>query len=107
MRGQANKVPKKEKESVEEKEMETKESAAGHQPAYCLESRISDYSAVQSIYQKMLEVEVPKVTVKDLLSISGDLRKIVIENTRTQKAPTTGGVVATIPGVTIDFTMPL
>ncbi|KAF8815581.1 hypothetical protein BYT27DRAFT_7249108 [Phlegmacium glaucopus] len=40
------------------------------------------------ILQRVLDIQVPNIKVKDLLSLSGDLRKVMVENVRMQKSAT-------------------
>lgn len=57
--------------------------------AYTYESRAADPEAIKKLYNRLLKVEVPNVTVGNLVSLSGDLQKILVKNLRTTRIPTT------------------
>ncbi|XP_006456524.1 hypothetical protein AGABI2DRAFT_146341 [Agaricus bisporus var. bisporus H97] len=76
------------------------------EPAYRFESKIADPEAAQQMLKRILDVEVPNIKVRDLLSLSGDLRKHMVENTRTQKAPVASSALITTPD-TVEFSTPL
>lgn len=87
---------------------EVKKGMITHQaPAYHFESKISDPQAANQIFQHVLEVEVPNIKVKDLLSLSGDLRKIMVENTYTHKSPVVNAAVVAAPDMSLEFATPL
>jgi len=44
-----------------------------HQLAYRQEPQIANSEAPQEVLQKILDVEVPNIQVRDLLALSGDL----------------------------------
>jgi len=53
----------------------------------------------------MLEVEVPNIRIRDLLALSGDLQREMVDQTRTQnRMPAVGATLATIPGTPLEFT---
>jgi len=79
-----------------------------HQPAYRRESRIANSEALQEVLQKILDVEVPNIRVRDLLALSRDLRQEMVDQTRTQnKVPTVGAALVTVPKMPLEFTTPL
>ena len=56
----------------------------------------------------MLEVEVPNIRIRDLLALSGDLQREMVDQTRMQnKMPAVGATLATMPGTPLEFTTPL
>jgi len=58
--------------------------------------------------QKILDVEALNIRVRDLLALSGDLRREMVDQTRTQnKVPTVGAVLVTVPKMPLEFTTPL
>jgi len=58
--------------------------------------------------QKILDVEVPNIRVRDLLVLSGDLRREMVDQTHTQnKVPTVGAALVTMPKMPLEFTTPL
>jgi len=75
-------------------------------PAYQFESKIADPDAAQQMLKRILDIEVPNIKVRDLLSLSGDLCKHMVETTRTQKAPVASSVLVAMPDA-IEFSMPL
>ncbi|KAF8816293.1 hypothetical protein BYT27DRAFT_7277147 [Phlegmacium glaucopus] len=76
-------------------------------PAYRFESRILDPELPAQILQRVLDIQVPNIKVKDLLSLSGDLCKVMVETVRTQKLATTNAAMITVPEVPVEFTTPL
>lgn len=77
------------------------------QPAYQFESKIADVEAPQHVLQRILDVEVPNLKVRDLLALSGDLRKQMVENTRTQKSPLVNAALTSMPSTPLEFATPL
>lgn len=59
------------------------------QPAFSYKSKAADPEAIQWMFQWILDVAVPNVTVNDLATLSGDLRKELVDYTHTQKIPKT------------------
>lgn len=57
------------------------------QPAFSYDSKATDPQAADKMFKRILKVPVPDVTVNDLVSLSGELRKDLIEYTRTQRTP--------------------
>ena len=58
--------------------------------------------------QKILDVEVPNIQVRDLLALSGDLRREMVDQTRTQnKVPAVGAALVTLPEMPVEFATPL
>lgn len=55
--------------------------------AYSYESKMADPLAAQKIYQWVLEAIIPDITVGDLLSLSRDLQKEIVEHPWTQCIP--------------------
>jgi len=79
-----------------------------HQPAYRREPRIANSEAAQEVLQKILDVEVPNIRVRDLLALSGDLRREMVDQTRTQnKVPAVGAALVTLPEMPVEFATPL
>lgn len=56
--------------------------------AYTYESHAADPDAPGKLYDRLMMMEVPNVTLGDLVSISGELRKTVVETLRTTRVPT-------------------
>lgn len=52
-------------------------------------------------------MEVPNIKVHDLLALSGDLRKHMVENTCTQKSLTVDAALVSIPDIPLEFATPL
>ncbi|KAG5647322.1 hypothetical protein H0H81_007762, partial [Sphagnurus paluster] len=87
------------------------------QPAYTYESKAADPDAAQKFFCRITEAIVPNITVGDLLSLSGELRKEVVENLRTVRVPNpnvqqaTAAVVQTTKinprDIPLDFMTPL
>ena len=78
------------------------------QPAYHREPRIADVEVPHQILQRMLEVEVPNIRIRDLLALSGDLRWEMVDQTCTQnRMPVVGATLATMPGTLLEFVTPL
>ena len=86
--------------------------------AYSYESRAADPEAPTKMYERLLKVEVPNVTVGDLAALSGELRKVLVKNLRTTRVPTTEAalLVTDLPqvnslcvsdGVALDYCTPL
>ena len=58
--------------------------------------------------QKILDVEVPNIRVHDLLALSGDLRREMVDQTRTQnKVPAVGAALVTLLEMPVEFATPL
>jgi len=56
----------------------------------------------------MLEVEVPNIRIRDLLALSGDLRREMVDQTRTQnRMPVVGATLATMSRTLLEFATPL
>ena len=56
----------------------------------------------------MLEVEVPNIRIRDLLALSGDLQREMVDQTRTQnRMPVVGATLATMPRTLLEFATPL
>lgn len=85
MRAQASRT------QVDEEEKSPADSqihnSKGNQPAFSYESRAANPEATQKMFQRILDVTVPNVTVNDLVALSGDLRKEIVDYTRTQRVP--------------------
>ncbi|KXN82283.1 hypothetical protein AN958_02763 [Leucoagaricus sp. SymC.cos] len=103
------KVDKKtEGEKVEVGQKAGEKRAIITQPAYRREPRIANPEAPQHILQCILEVEVPNLKVCDLLALSGDLHKEIVEQTHTQnKSSTINVALVLVPEVPLEFAMPL
>ncbi|KAG2738247.1 hypothetical protein P692DRAFT_20859587 [Suillus brevipes Sb2] len=56
-------------------------------PAFKYESKATSPDAAKRVYENILNIPVPHLTISDLLSISPDLRKEAIEHSRTQRVP--------------------
>jgi len=86
-----------------------KEKTEGiRQPAYRGEPRIADVEAPHQILQRMLEVEVPNIRIRDLLALSGDLQREMVDQTRMQnRMPAVGATLATMPRTPPEFVTPL
>jgi len=83
---------------------ENKEVKQLYQPVYHCEPRIANPEASQQILQNILDIEVPNIKVHDLLALSGDLRREMVDQTHTQnKAPTVGATLLSIPEVPLEF----
>ena len=79
-----------------------------HQLAYRREPQIANSETPQEVLQKILDVEVPNIQVHDLLALSGDLRREMVDQTCTQnKVPTVGAALVTVPKMPLEFTTPL
>jgi len=79
-----------------------------HQPAYRQEPRIANSEAPQEVLQKILDVKVPNIRIRDLLALSGDLRREIIDQTCTQnKVPAVGAALVTLPEIPVEFATPL
>lgn len=78
VRGKVNDKPKEEEEQ---------HTVPEDQPAFSYESKAADPQAANKMFKRILKVAVPDVTVNDLVSLSGDLRKELVEYTRTQRIP--------------------
>jgi len=79
-----------------------------HQPAYRQESRIANSEAPQEVLQKILDVEVLNIRIRDLLALSGDLRREMVDQTRTQnKVLAVGAALVTLPEMPVEFATPL
>jgi len=63
-------------------------------PAYTYESKAASPDATQCVYQGILNMMVPNLTVSDLLAISPDLRQEAVEHCRTQRKPTPSSAVS-------------
>jgi len=73
------------KREVENKEISQKgegRAAEVHQPAYRREPQIANSEAPQQVLQRILNVEVPNVRVCDLLALSGELQREMVDQTR-------------------------
>ncbi|KAG6843138.1 hypothetical protein H0H93_002117, partial [Arthromyces matolae] len=57
-------------------------------PAYTYESKAADIDAPTKFYERIAKTVVENITVGDLLGLSGELRKEVVENIRTVRVPT-------------------
>jgi hypothetical protein len=84
-----------------------KENVTKPKPAYCFKPKLQNPEVAQNICQRILEMEVPKITVKELLTISSDLWRLMINVSATHKVPTTSAVVAGVPELSIEFSTPL
>jgi len=76
-----------------------KEKTKGiRQPTYHREPRIADVEVPHQILQRMLEVEVPNIRIRDLLALSGDLRRKMVDQTHMQnRILAVGATLATMP----------
>jgi hypothetical protein len=54
--------------------------------AYTNESRIADPQTAENLVNRMLDVVIPNVTARDILSLSGDARKAMVERLRITKS---------------------
>ena len=99
------------KRKVENKEISQKGEGRAvevHQLAYRREPRIANSEAPQQVLQRILNVEVPNVRVRDLLALSGELRRKMVDQTRTQnKVPAVGAALVTLPEMLVEFATPL
>jgi len=78
------------------------------QPAYHREPRIADVEVLHQILQRMLEVEVPNIRIRDLLALSGDLQWELVDQTHMQnRMPVVGATLATMPRTLLEFATPL
>ncbi|GLB41626.1 hypothetical protein LshimejAT787_1002260 [Lyophyllum shimeji] len=86
------------------------------QPAYTYESKAADPAAAQKFYRRIVDAIVPNITVGDLFSLSGELRKDVVENLRTVRVPNPAGRGTTVAAfqtkidlrdIPLDFVTPL
>jgi len=86
-----------------------KEKTEGiRQPAYCREPRIANVETPHQILQRMLEVEVPNIRIRDLLALSGDLQQEMMNQTHMQnRMPAVGATLTTMPRTPLEFTTPL
>jgi len=58
--------------------------------------------------QKILDVEVLNIRVHDLLALSGDLRREIVDQTHTQnKVLAVGAALVTLPEMPVEFATPL
>ncbi|KAJ3924527.1 MAG: hypothetical protein NXY57DRAFT_969692, partial [Lentinula lateritia] len=64
-------------------------TTSGSKPAFTYESKAEDPNAATKMFRRTLDVVVPDVTVRDLVSLSSDLRKQWIDHTKVQRIPTT------------------
>jgi len=79
-----------------------------HQLAYRREPRIANLEAPQEVLQKILDVKVPNIQVQDLLALSGDLQREMVDQTCMQnRMPAVGATLATMPGTSLEFATPL
>jgi len=79
-----------------------------HQPTYRREPQIANSEAPQEVLQKILDVEVLNIRVHDLLALSGDLRREIVDQTHTQnKVLAVGAVLVTLPEMPVEFATPL
>ncbi|GAW05692.1 hypothetical protein LENED_007565 [Lentinula edodes] len=62
---------------------------SGSKPAFTYESKAEDPNAATKMFQRTLDVVVPDVTIRDLVSLSSDLQKQWIDHTKVQHIPTT------------------
>jgi len=90
-------------------------------PAYSYESRVADPEAANKFYKRILKTIIPNVTVGDIISLSRDVRKAVVEQFRTIHVLTviSPGITAAsilqvptatsleIQGVSVEFCTPL
>jgi len=103
---EAGKGNKDKSEAVTEKEEGKTEET--RQPAYCREPRIANSEVLRQVLQQILEVEVSKVRVWDLLVLSGELRREMVEQTCTQnKLPVVRDTLVTVPEAPVEFATPL
>lgn len=56
--------------------------------AYTNESQIADPQAAEKLVNCMLDVVIPNVTARDILSLSGDMRRTMVERLRITRVPT-------------------
>ncbi|KAF8815134.1 hypothetical protein BYT27DRAFT_7249452 [Phlegmacium glaucopus] len=63
------------------------ENTYGKERAYSYESKIADPQAANKLLDRILEAVIPNVTVGDIVSLSGDVRKAVVEQLRTVRNP--------------------
>jgi len=79
-----------------------------HQLAYRREPWIANSEAPQQVLQRILNVEVPNVRVHNLLALSGELRREMVDQTHTQnKIPAVGAALVTLPEMPVEFATPL
>jgi hypothetical protein len=71
-------------------------------PAYTYESKAASPDATQRVYQSILDMMVPNLTVSDLLAISPDLRREAVEHCRTQRRPTPSSAISASAAATYD-----
>ena len=93
------KLERVEEKKGKEKEVSTKNNepwlSPNNGPAYSYESCITDLKAANKFYKRILDAIIPNVTVGNVVSLSGDIRKAVVEQFCTVCVPT---VVS--PGIT-------
>ncbi|EKM81912.1 hypothetical protein AGABI1DRAFT_90243 [Agaricus bisporus var. burnettii JB137-S8] len=106
-RAQGKEAEKKTSEGVSEEKGQATDRLTKPKPVYRFEPKLQNPEVAQSICQQILKTEVPKITVKELLTISSDLRRMMINVSATHKVPTTSAVVAQVPGLSLDFLTPL
>ncbi|KAF7761173.1 hypothetical protein Agabi119p4_10582 [Agaricus bisporus var. burnettii] len=106
-RAQGKEAEKKTSEGVSEEKGPATDRLTKPKPVYRFEPKLQNPEVAQSICQRILETEVPKITVKELLTISSDLRRMMINVSATHKVPTSSAVVAQVPGLSLDFSTPL
>jgi len=82
-------------------------------PAYTYESKAANPDAAKQTLDRVLNAIVPSVTVSDLLAISPDLRREVVEFSRTHRIPTSNSTLPTtvnvcaIAPVHVEYSTPL
>lgn len=76
------------------------------QPAFTYESKAASPMAAKDLYTRMMGAIVPSRTVGDLLVLSGDLRKEMVDQCRTHCVPNpvglTTSVTTSLPYVTVE-----
>ncbi|KAG1874755.1 hypothetical protein DFJ58DRAFT_721750 [Suillus subalutaceus] len=81
-------------------------------PAYVYESKAAIPDAASCIYQSMLNMAVPNVTITDLLTVSSDLRREAVEHCKTHRvsppsSATTLAAAIPVPPPQIEHATPL
>ncbi|CAA7265260.1 unnamed protein product [Cyclocybe aegerita] len=113
-RGKAKELEKQkadeEKGTTGRKEKSAKVSSTTLEKAFTYESAAADPDAASKMYDRIMKTPIHDMTVGDLVSLSGDLRKRIVEQCRTTKTPVTVNATAatmSVQSIPLEYCTPL
>ncbi|CAA7264504.1 unnamed protein product [Cyclocybe aegerita] len=113
-RGKAKELEKQkadeEKGTTGRKEKSAKVSSMTLEKAFTYESAAADPDAASKMYDRIMKTPIHDMTVGDLVSLSGDLRKRIVEQCRTTKTPVTVNATAatmSVQSIPLEYCTPL